>query len=64
MRSLTLKLIRFYQRHLAWLNGPVVCRFSPTCSEYSYQAVNKYGILRGGWLGLVRVLKCNPFYHA
>jgi putative membrane protein insertion efficiency factor len=40
---------------------PVACRFEPTCSEYTRQAVEKYGALRGTWMGLKRVLRCQPF---
>lgn len=64
MRTLALGLIRFYQKHLAWLNGSSVCRFEPSCSEYSYQAIAKYGILRGAWLGGKRIVKCNPLFPA
>jgi putative membrane protein insertion efficiency factor len=37
------------------------CRFTPSCSEYSYQAVEKYGVIKGLWLALKRVIKCNPW---
>ncbi len=40
---------------------PPACRFEPTCSEYTKQAVEKYGALRGSWLGLKRILRCQPF---
>lgn len=54
---LALKLIRAYQRlHLG--NS---CRFIPTCSEYSYQAIAKYGILKGGFLSLKRIISCHPW---
>ena len=45
--------------HLLLFGGD--CKFIPTCSEYSYQAIQKYGILKGSFLGLKRILKCNPF---
>jgi putative membrane protein insertion efficiency factor len=64
MHKLTLGLIRFYQKYLAFLNGSVVCRFEPRCSEYTYQAINKYGILRGGLMGIRRILSCNPLHKA
>ena len=38
------------------------CRFMPTCSEYADEAIKKHGIIKGGWLALKRVLKCNPFF--
>lgn len=68
-RQLILGAIRFYQRHLSLDTGftkflfltDKACRFQPTCSEYTYQAINKYGILWGSWLGLKRILKCHPW---
>jgi len=52
--------IRFYQRRLSPLKPPV-CRFTPTCSEYMAQAVTRYGIARGVWLGIRRLLRCAPW---
>ncbi len=60
MRRLVLGLIRAYQRFLSPLLGSN-CRFYPTCSHYTYQAVEKYGVLRGGWLGIKRIARCHPF---
>ncbi len=60
MKRLLLKLIRFYQKGIS-PNRPPCCRFSPTCSSYAYQAINKYGALKGGFLALRRLLRCNPF---
>jgi len=51
--------IRLYQRALSPLLPPS-CRFTPTCSQYTYEAVAKYGALRGLWLGLRRFLRCHP----
>lgn len=68
MKTLLLKLIRTYQksapaRH-AMLGSilPVysACRYTPTCSEYTYQAVKKYGVLKGLSLGFTRIISCNP----
>lgn len=61
MKTLFLALIRFYKRHISPLKPPC-CRFTPTCSEYAYQAINKYGALKGSWLALKRLLRCHPFY--
>jgi uncharacterized protein len=66
-KKLALNLIRFYQRWLSFDQGALkglgirVCRFDPTCSEYTYQAIDKYGIFKGSLLGSYRILRCNPF---
>ena len=60
MRFLILKIIRVYQKYLSPLLGPS-CRFHPTCSEYALQAIETYGIFRGGFLAIKRILKCNPW---
>lgn len=60
MRAAALLLLRFYKRFLSPLLPPM-CRFEPTCSVYTMQAVEKYGALRGVWLGIRRLLRCHPF---
>lgn len=61
MKRFFLFLIRFYQRHISPYTPPS-CRFRPTCSAYAYEAINKYGALKGGYLAVRRLLRCNPFY--
>ena len=61
MKKFLLSLIRFYQRHIS-AHTPASCRFRPTCSAYAFEAINKYGALKGGWLAFKRLLRCNPFY--
>ena len=61
MKRILLSLIRFYQRHISPA-FPARCRFSPTCSAYAYEAINKYGVFKGGYLALRRLLRCHPFY--
>lgn len=52
--------IRFYKANLAvWFGGS--CRFQPTCSQYAYEAIERYGVLTGSWLGVKRLLRCHPF---
>lgn len=57
MKKLILSLIIFYQKYIP--KAPDGCRFSPTCSHYCYQALEKYGILHGSSLGIRRVLRCH-----
>ncbi len=61
MKKLFLALIRFYQRHISSCT-PASCRFRPTCSAYAYEAINKYGVLKGSRLALRRLSRCHPFY--
>ena len=51
-------LINCYQKISKYT--PKVCRFYPTCSEYTKQAIQKYGFLKGGWLGIKRICRCHP----
>jgi putative membrane protein insertion efficiency factor len=60
MRKGALLLIRFYQLFISPIFPPS-CRFEPSCSQYTYEAIAKYGIIKGGWMGIWRVLRCNPF---
>ena len=60
MKNLLLSLIRFYQKVISPA-FPARCRFRPTCSRYAYEAITKYGAIKGGWLALKRILRCHPF---
>jgi len=68
IKKILLKIIRFYQKNFspdhsiyAKKHPHGYCRFYPTCSEYSYQAINKYGLVKGLLKALWRVLRCHPF---
>ena len=61
MQKILLSMIRFYQRNISPFR-PACCRFSPTCSAYAMEAIQKYGAVKGGWLALKRFLRCQPFY--
>ena len=60
IRSAALLLLRGYKRFLSPILPPM-CRFEPTCSVYTMQAVEKYGAARGVWLGMRRLARCHPF---
>lgn len=62
VKRLALSFIKGYQRYISPLT-PGHCRFVPTCSEYCLQAVEQYGVVRGGWMGLIRILKCGPWHR-
>lgn len=61
MKKLLLSMIRFYRRHISPYK-PACCRFTPTCSAYAMEAIEKYGAMKGGFLALKRILRCHPFY--
>ena len=54
-------LVRVYQRFISPLFPPC-CIYSPTCSQYAVEAIEKYGFLKGTWLAFKRILRCNPFH--
>jgi putative membrane protein insertion efficiency factor len=60
MKHIALVVIRAYQIVLSPLL-PSSCRFYPTCSSYGYEAIDKYGLIKGGWLAIKRIARCNPF---
>ena len=60
-KYIALKLIRFYQRGISPLFGPK-CRFTPTCSAYTYEAIQIHGFFKGTLLGIIRISKCHPFH--
>jgi putative membrane protein insertion efficiency factor len=59
MRYILMGLIRLYQNTISRAIPPS-CRFTPSCSQYAYEAIEKYGIIKGGWLSLKRISRCHP----
>ena len=62
MKRILMAMIRGYQRYISPLTPPS-CIYSPTCSQYALEAVEKYGALRGTWLAIKRILRCHPFHE-
>jgi putative membrane protein insertion efficiency factor len=60
MKRILLLLVKVYQKIISPLKGPT-CRFYPTCSQYAYLAIEKYGTVKGSYLAVKRILKCHPF---
>jgi uncharacterized protein len=61
MRHLAAILIRVYQWTVSPLLGPA-CRFHPSCSQYTLEAIERFGVIRGGWLGVRRLARCHPWH--
>lgn len=59
-RKIGVFLIRLYQRSTRWV--PPSCRYTPSCSQYTLESVEKYGLVRGSWMGLKRIARCHPFH--
>ena len=61
MKRIVLGLIRLYQHTLAKALPENTCRFYPTCSHYGYEAIEKYGVIKGGGMAVWRIMRCNPW---
>ena len=62
MKRIGIGLIKLYRFVFAWL--PSSCRYEPTCSRYTEQAIEKYGLLKGSWMGARRIARCHPWSRA
>lgn len=70
MKKFILQLIKVYQKTLSLDHGLLsviyserLCRFYPTCSEYTYIAIERFGVMRGGWMGVKRIGRCHPWHE-
>ena len=62
MKKILILFIRFYRKFLSPLKGRSTCIYTPTCSQYAMEAIEKYGAIKGTWLAVRRILRCHPFH--
>jgi hypothetical protein len=62
MKPIALAMIRFYKRFISPVL-PSSCIYQPTCSQYTYEAIERYGVIRGSWMGAKRIARCHPFHE-
>ena len=62
MKALVLNLIKYYQNSLSQVTAPS-CRYLPTCSQYTFEAIQKYGVFKGIIMGVMRISRCHPLHH-
>jgi putative membrane protein insertion efficiency factor len=61
IKRIAIRLVKMYQTCISpFIGGRAACRFTPTCSEYTRQAIEKYGTIRGTWMGIKRISRCRP----
>jgi len=61
MKRLAMEMIKLYQASLSQVMPPS-CRFIPTCSQYTYESIDKFGLAKGTWLGVMRLARCHPLH--
>jgi putative membrane protein insertion efficiency factor len=60
IKKIIISIVKLYRKYISPLKKPC-CRFTPTCSQYAIEAIEKYGVLKGLYLSVKRILRCNPF---
>lgn len=60
MKKIFVFIIKFYQKYISPMKR-TRCPYTPSCSQYGLEAIEKYGVIKGGWLAVWRILRCNPF---
>ncbi len=60
MKRILIAIVRFYQKYISPRSGPK-CRYIPTCSEYAIIAIERFGAVKGGWMAIKRIARCNPW---
>lgn len=61
MKKILISLVKFYRKHISPMTRPS-CRFIPTCSQYTLEALEKKGALKGSWMAIKRISRCHPLY--
>ena len=63
MKRILIAMVKLYRRYISPLKRTPTCRFTPTCSEYALEALQRHGAIKGGYLAVRRILKCHPFHE-
>lgn len=62
MKKILIQLIKLYRNYISPLKGRPTCIYVPTCSQYAIEAIEKYGVVKGSYLAVKRILRCHPFH--
>ncbi|HCL01917.1 MAG TPA: membrane protein insertion efficiency factor YidD [Lachnoclostridium phytofermentans] len=62
MKRILIEIVKLYRKYISPMKRVPTCRFTPTCSEYALEALQRYGAIKGSYLSVRRILKCHPFH--